>query len=96
MAELKWCPGCKANREVKMNINWVIFILLILFFFVGAIIYLIYCYYKKKACAVCKTPSAVMEMPRQGNATQGFCTKCGEAVPAGAEFCTKCGFKNGP
>jgi hypothetical protein len=67
MTDILWCPNCNANREVKMNINWIIFIILLLLLFIGAVIYLLYCYMKKKQCPVCGISAEQMSPMRANN-----------------------------
>ena len=95
MSEYKWCPHCKTNREAKMDINWIIFVILLIIGVILGLIYLLYCHYKKRSCAVCKTPAALMEMPKSdnNNVPRTYCAKCGEALLTGTEFCNKCGSK---
>lgn len=84
-----YCRHCKKNMNGKMDINWVIFVILFLLFILGAIIYLIYCLTKPSICAYC---GSVLEPYRSERSTQMFaCTKCGAILDRRVAFCPDCG-----
>jgi uncharacterized membrane protein YagU involved in acid resistance len=65
MSELRYCPKCGKNTYLKVKINWIIFILLLIFTIVLGLVYLLYCVLAKpKVCEQCKTRANAMEPPR--------------------------------
>lgn len=64
MGELRYCPECQQNRYLTMDINWIIFIILLILGVILGLIYLLYCYMVKQKCPVCGTKADLMEPPR--------------------------------
>lgn len=52
---------------MKMDINWVIFVILLILGGVLGLIYLLYCHLKKRVCPICDTPETAMEQMRTNN-----------------------------
>ncbi len=73
----------------KMDVDWVIFILLFVFLFIGAIIYFIYCYTKPPKCAYC---GSILEPYRSDVTHPTFvCPSCGAVMGSRVSFCSQCG-----
>lgn len=84
-----YCPHCKKNMNSKLNIDWVIFIILFLLFILGAILYLVYCLTKPPICAYC---GSLLEPYRSEGRTSMFaCTSCGAVLDRRVAFCPECG-----
>ncbi len=64
MGELRYCPQCGDNRYLTMDINWIIFVILLILGVVLGLIYLLYCYLAKQKCGVCGMKADLMEPPR--------------------------------
>ena len=66
MAKNMYCPNC--NQYVYAgSFNWVLLILLLVFFFVPGLIYGAYCTFRKKRCPKCGLPlSKKMQPPIEG------------------------------
>lgn len=64
MGELRYCPQCKENRYLTMDINWIIFIILLILGVILGLIYLLYCYLAKQKCPVCDTSADMMQPPK--------------------------------
>ena len=47
-----------------MDINWIIFIILLILGVILGLIYLLYCYLAKQKCPVCDTSADMMQPPK--------------------------------
>ncbi len=47
-----------------MDINWIIFIILLILGVILGLIYLLYCYLAKQKCPVCGTSADMMQPPK--------------------------------
>jgi len=73
----------------ELDIDWLIFVILLLFLIVGALIYLIYCFSKPAVCSSCGT---TLEPIRSGtDETRFVCPSCGAILSKKAAFCPECG-----
>jgi predicted nucleic acid-binding Zn ribbon protein len=50
---MKYCKNCQQEVKGQKKFNWIIFILGLLCFGVGGIVYLIYYGLKRKHCPIC-------------------------------------------
>ena len=64
MGEMRYCPNCKKNTYTTLDINWIIFVILLIFGIILGLVYLLYCYYKKNRCGICGCPAEQMFPPR--------------------------------
>ena len=55
MAKNMYCPNCKQDVYAS-SFNWLILILLLIFFLIPGLIYGAYCTFRKKRCPKCGLP----------------------------------------
>ncbi len=65
MGDLRYCPQCGKNQYTKADINWIIFIVLLILGVILGLVYLVYCTVAKSPkCEVCG--NTILEPPKMG------------------------------
>lgn len=96
MSDQGYCPECRKNVNGTTDINWVIFIILLLLGILLGLIYLVYCLTKPKICPFCKNtldPFRSESNVSNQKSPQSVCLGCGSFL-YGERFCSVCGKPN--
>lgn len=97
---MKYCNNCNQTVEPQKKFNVCLFIVL-LFTFVGWLLYIVYYACKRGKCPMCNSKNWGVKSQQtsfvqsQPVINKGFkyCSQCGEKIGKSVDFCILCGSK---